>query len=137
MRTGARGFNLLEVVVAMALFLTAIMVIVNLFPISSRAIEQSRWRTQALQIAQMQMEMYLAGLSKPSGTFPDPSPTTVPITVGDATQALTFDPTITVTPGSAAGLYNVRVLVSYSYLTPSNTSRLEFVQLETVAVVPP
>lgn len=147
MNTRRRGFNLLEVMVAMALFLTSIMVIVNLFPISSRAIEQSRWRTQALQIAQTQLELYAARVAAnasyalTNGTYASTSPTVVDVTVNSATQRLSFDQTVTIStppsPNNLSGLHNVSVVVSYSYLTPSGSSRLEYVQAETILAAPP
>lgn len=131
----------------MALFLTCIMVVVKLFPISSRAIEQSRWRSQALQIAQMQMELYIAQVAYdpsyalPNGTYTSATPAVVTVTSNDATQTLRFDQIVTIStppsPNNLSGLHNVSVVVSYSYLIPAGTSRLEYVQTETVLAAPP
>ena len=101
-RRGLReGFSLLELLVALAIFATAFLMLLGIFPTSSAALHQSRTYTLATHVSEQVIEQYVTSqtfdhvVNRTSGTndpitgLPD-VPYTLVSTVNGSQQVVTF-----------------------------------------------
>lgn len=103
------GFSLIELMFALAVFATAFLMMLGIFPASSSALHQSRSYTLATHVGEQVIEQHVTAqtfanvVNRTSGTN-DPitgqpnSPITLVTTVNGSQQVLTFNWQIVVTP---------------------------------------
>lgn len=131
-----QGFSLIELMLGLAIFATSLLMILGIFPTSSRSIQQARTVLLGTHVAQQLMEQYARALpfdqvvNRSSGSN-DPITGTpcsaVPLisTVNGSQRVITFNWQIAVTsPGT--DLKDVRVQVSW--MDTEQTSTVPFVR---------
>lgn len=117
--------NLIEVLIAMAIFATALLVIVGLFPTAARAVRQAQTITVATDLASQRMEEALA---TPFDQVTD-SLTTVSMASRSAGQPAALDYTVqTLVSRPQTDLERIEVLVGWT----TDTARM--VRLQTYRV---
>ncbi|MHB2019470.1 MAG: type IV pilus modification PilV family protein [Candidatus Xenobia bacterium] len=110
-RQVARAFSLLELLLAMFIFVVSFLGIVAVYPTSVRAVQQGKSEMLAQEIASQQME---AALALPlSGQTNDAGHLTVLGTVNDVQVVLTYNYSRTITP-LTPDLCDVRIEVGWS-----------------------
>lgn len=108
-----RAFTVTEMVVAAAVFITAVLVLFGIFPISARSVSQSEQRLMAVHLASSQLE--LARAINPERLRDEgPYTTTVRFLHQGKTVTQEYSLEQRVTPATAnAPLRNVTVVVSW------------------------
>lgn len=146
-----RGFNLIELMVAMFIFLTCLMFIFAIFPASVKAVSQGRYTFLATEIAQQEME-YLKNMDwnklENFQTWVQSTPdlfyrsTTLSCFINGVESSVTYNsvPVVTVFSTDSTGqadVVSIRVLVKYSH--GSKVQKNEYfksVELETLVAKP-
>lgn len=94
MTSRKRGLTVIETLIAATVFLTAIVVLVGLFPSSARAVRQAQGHTLATHFAERELEICRA---QSFDTLADRTNTyTLEVENNGATEQLTFDTEITI-----------------------------------------
>lgn len=137
----ARGFSLVELMIGLAIFSTSLLMILGIFPTSSRSIQQARTILLGTHVAEQLVEQYGRGLpfsqvvNRTSGAN-DPvtgtplSPINLISTVNGTQRVITFNWQIVVTTVNA-DLKDVRCQVSWLDTDQASTSLVRYVNLST------
>ncbi|MFP4498470.1 MAG: prepilin-type N-terminal cleavage/methylation domain-containing protein [Vulcanimicrobiota bacterium] len=114
-----KGFSLIEVMIALVIFVSCLLLIFTLFPMAVRSLSQGKHIFLATTVAQKEME-YIKTLPfnqvAMSNTDLQNRTTTVNLTVNGVNSSIPFTSYTTISEDPAdANLRNVRVTVKYPY----------------------
>lgn len=129
-RTGARGFSLIEFVLASLIFATCFLAVVSVYPFSVRAVEQAKFRMVANHLAKREME---SAIATPFDQQVNASSSTSLLSRNNGVQqVVSFSVQRTVNRVSA-NLYDVSTQVSWSEGSPgSSAATIRYVKLESL-----
>jgi prepilin-type N-terminal cleavage/methylation domain-containing protein len=117
------GFNLIELLIAVAILASAFLLVMGMFPLSFRGIHQGKHQVIAAQLAQTYMD---AERTKPftsmsNGTYTD----RVPIVVNGVKSTTTYTTVVTVSPSSLNNANKAVLMVQTQWLQTEVTDTVQ------------
>lgn len=122
MRRPARGMSILEVLIALAVFATAFLMCLGIFPTAARAVAQARAEEQATRLAEAELERLMAVPFEDVATGLRTAETRAVLAGQEALQTFTVQTTVT---DLHADLKDLQVLVSWT------SDQTHYLRLET------
>ena len=120
MATHLKAFSILELMVAAAVFASAVMILLGIFPLSAKAVRQSQLTLIATHMAEYQLET--ARARNYNALFDDP-PLSLPTTLSLNGVTTTIDYAVSLKVDTVVdGLKHVTATVTWTWETPHSLS---------------
>lgn len=131
------GISLIEVLIALAIFVTSVLAIYGIFPMAMKAVNQGENNLLANQVAKKELE-YVKTLSwdqldNENEAVSSRTPTMVTTTVNGVPRTVSFEPVIRIDPlpDDPTNIKIVRVQVKWTIGSPSG-NKIMHVDMETL-----